>query len=191
MTSKDEKVKKAMRWFTESERQYRLIEEDRNGQFLNWRKEEGRREKGTRPIIARTRNTCYKLEIGMKMNNDEVIMTTGESTFKTKTAVGIGRFLTQKPVRGKKFGKLIQHEIHGASYTTLKNNETWNAFLTHIYTRGSDAYFRFVVVGRGDCLPTPASLWRWFNGRGNEICIRCDKGRKQTLAHILNECTSN
>jgi hypothetical protein len=45
MTSKDEKVKKAMQWFTESERQYRIIEEDRNAQFLNWKKEEGRRER--------------------------------------------------------------------------------------------------------------------------------------------------
>jgi hypothetical protein len=52
MTSKDEKVKKVIRWFTESERQYRLIEEDRNGQLLNWQKEEGKREKGTGVIIA-------------------------------------------------------------------------------------------------------------------------------------------
>jgi hypothetical protein len=58
MTSKDEKVKKAMRWFTESEKQSRIIEEDRNAQFLNWQKEEGRRERGTGSIIARTRNTC-------------------------------------------------------------------------------------------------------------------------------------
>jgi hypothetical protein len=30
MISKDEKVRKAMRWFTESERQYQIIEEDRS-----------------------------------------------------------------------------------------------------------------------------------------------------------------
>jgi hypothetical protein len=35
MISKDEKVKKAVRWFTESERQYRIIKEDRNAQFIN------------------------------------------------------------------------------------------------------------------------------------------------------------
>jgi hypothetical protein len=63
--------------------------------------------------------------------------------------------------------------------------------LPNIYTRRSDAFFRFAVVGRTDCLPTPANLWRWFNDRGNEDCPRCDKGRKQTLAHILNECTPN
>jgi hypothetical protein len=188
MTSKDEKV---MRWFAESERQYRLIEEDRNGQFLNWKKEEGGREKGTESIIARTRNTCCKLDIGLKMNDDEMIITSGESEVKTKTVFGIGRFPTQKLVRVKKFEKLIQHEVHGASYTTLKNNKTSNAFLTDIDTRRSDAYFRFVVVGRADCLPTPANLWRWFNDRGNKICTRYDKGRKQMLAHILNECTPN
>jgi hypothetical protein len=45
MTSKDEKVKKAMRWFTGSERQHRIIEEDQNAQFLNWKTEEGTRER--------------------------------------------------------------------------------------------------------------------------------------------------
>jgi hypothetical protein len=53
------------------------------------------REKGTGSIIARTRNTCYKLEIGLKMNDDEMVITSGESEVKTKTAVGISRFLTQ------------------------------------------------------------------------------------------------
>jgi hypothetical protein len=45
MTSIDEKVKKAMRWLTESERRYQIVKKDRNAQFLNWKKEEGRREK--------------------------------------------------------------------------------------------------------------------------------------------------
>jgi hypothetical protein len=74
-----------------------------------------------------------------------MIVTSGESEVKTKTAVGIGRFLTQKLVRVKKFEKLIRHGVHGASYMTLKNDKTSNTFLTDIYTRRSDAYFRFVV----------------------------------------------
>jgi Txe/YoeB family toxin of Txe-Axe toxin-antitoxin module len=188
MISKDEKVMKAMRWFTERERQYQIIKEYRNAQVRNWKKEEGRMEKGTGPIITRTRNTCYKLDIGLKMNGDEMTITNGESEVKAKTAIGIGHFLTQKLVRAKKFEKLIQQEVHRASYTTLKNNETSNAILTDIYTRRSDAFHRFVVVGRADCLPTPANLQRWFNDRGNENCTRCRKERKQTLAYILNEC---
>jgi hypothetical protein len=92
MTSKDEKVKKAMRWFTERERVYRIIEEDRDAQFLNWEKEEGRRERGTASIIPRTRNTCYNLEISLKMNDDEMIIKSGESDLKTKIATGIGAF---------------------------------------------------------------------------------------------------
>jgi hypothetical protein len=189
VTSKDEKVKKAMRWFTESERIYRIIEQDRNAQFLNWEKLERRR--GTASIIARTKNTCYKLGISLKMNDDEMIIKSGESELKTKIATGIGRFLTQKLVRSKKYEKLIQHPVHEMSSTTLKDSATSNAMLTDIYTRRSDAFFRFTVVGRADCLPTPANLRRWFNDRGNEDCPRCDKGRKQTLAHILNECTPN
>jgi hypothetical protein len=81
------------------------------------------------------------------MNDDEMIIKSGESELKTKTATGIGRFLTQKLIRTKKFEKLIQHPVHGASHTTLKNSATSNAMLTDIYTRRSDAFFRFAVVG--------------------------------------------
>jgi hypothetical protein len=86
MISKNEKVRKAMRWFTESEREYRIIEEDRNAQLLNWKKEKGRREKGTGSIIARARNTCYKLDSGLKMNGDEMTITSGESKVKNKNS---------------------------------------------------------------------------------------------------------
>jgi hypothetical protein len=53
-------------------------------------------ERGTESIIARTRNTCYKMEVSLKMNDDEMTITSGESELKTRTAAGIGRFLTQK-----------------------------------------------------------------------------------------------
>jgi hypothetical protein len=91
----------------------------------------------------------------------------------------------------KEFEKPVQHEVHGASYTTLQTNESSKAILTDVYTRRSDAYYRFAVVGRADCPPTPANLGRWFNDRDNDNCIRCNKGRKQTLTHILNDCTQN
>jgi hypothetical protein len=129
--------------------------------------------------------------VSLKMNDNEMIITSGESKLKTKTATGIGRFLIQKLIRVRKFEELIQYPVHGASYTTLRNNVSSNAMLTDISTRRSDAFYRFALVGRADCLPTPANLWRWFNNRGNENCLRCDKERKQTLAHILNECTPN
>jgi hypothetical protein len=64
MTSKDEKVKKAMRWFTESERQYLLTQEDRNGQFLNWKKEEGRMEEGERNRIDDCEDEKHMLQVG-------------------------------------------------------------------------------------------------------------------------------
>jgi hypothetical protein len=76
------------------------------------------------------------------------------------------------PIRAKKFEKLIQHEVYGASYTTRKNNGTSNAILADIYTRRSYAFYRFVVVGRANCLAAPANLQRLFNDRGNENCTR-------------------
>jgi hypothetical protein len=61
MISKDEKVKKAIRWFTESERQYRIIEEDRNAPFLNWKKEEGRKEQDQSLHWRGTHVTSWRL----------------------------------------------------------------------------------------------------------------------------------
>jgi hypothetical protein len=49
-------------------------------------------------------------------------------------------------------------EAHGASFTILKNNEISNAMLTNVHIRRTDAFFRFVVIGRADWLPTLANL---------------------------------
>jgi hypothetical protein len=125
------------------------------------------------------------------MNEDEMMITTAESEHKTKTATGIGRYLTQKIIRKNKIDKLMQYKVHGASYSTLKMNQVSNAMLTNIYTRKSDTFFRFVVVGRADCLPTPVNLRRWFGQQSEANCRRCGRERQQTFAHILNEYTPN
>jgi hypothetical protein len=70
-------------------------------------------------------------------------------------------------------------------------NEVSNLMLTNIYTRRSDASFRFVVMGRTDSPPIPVNLRHWFKDRPEDISPRCGKERQQTLAHILNECTPN
>jgi hypothetical protein len=191
MLSKDKKIQEAMRWFAEDERHYRCIEENAESKFLNWADEQG--QAGTTSLIARTRKTCWKMKTGMKLKKDEMIlkMMTNELEYKTKTAVGIGRFPTQKIIRQEKIEKLMNYEVHGASYTTFKNNEISNKMLTNVFTRRTDAFFRFVAVGRSDCLPTPANLQRWFGDRRDEDCRRCGRQQKPTLAHILNACTSN
>jgi hypothetical protein len=108
--------------------------------------------------------------------------------------MGIGRFLTEKVIRLNKFRKLISHEVHGATYTRLKGTEVSNDNLTDVYTHKSDAYFRFLVVGRADCLPTPVNLQRWFSRGpipGEEHCKRCHLHRRPTFAHLLNESPPN
>jgi hypothetical protein len=168
MMLRDEMVCTAMRWFAEGERKYRNIGEDPQENFLNWRDERGK--DGTASLVARTRKTCKKMELGLKLIDDEMVVRTGKSEFKIKTAVEIGRFLTQKIARVRKIIELMKHEVHGASLSTLKMIEVSNSMLTNVYTRRSDAFFRFVVVGRTDCLPTPINLRRWFGDRGEENC---------------------
>jgi hypothetical protein len=65
MPSKYDQVREAMNWFAENERICRCIGEDEYSEFLNWKDEAG--EPGTASLTERTRKTCKKLKIGLKM----------------------------------------------------------------------------------------------------------------------------
>jgi hypothetical protein len=101
------------------------------------------------------------LGIKLKLEGGEVVVKTEGLKYKTRTAVGIGRFLTQK---------LIHYEIHKVSLMALQGNEVSNAMVTNIYPKRSDAFLKFVAVARADCLPTPANVGRWFPNRSAGPC---------------------
>jgi hypothetical protein len=105
------------------------------------------------------------MKITLKLQGDQMVAATPGSEQKVKSAIGIGHFLTQRVVRPEKLKKLITKEVHGASYTALQANGVSNLILTDVHGYKSDAHFRFLVVGRADCLPTPANLGRWLGRR--------------------------
>jgi hypothetical protein len=76
------------------------------------------------------------------------------------------------------------------SFPTLRKKDISNKFLRNTFTQHSDAFFRFVVAGRADCLATPANIQRW-NNLEEESCHRCQQDQKPILAHILNRFTPN
>jgi hypothetical protein len=123
----------------------------------------------------------------LKLIKDEMVLKGQELEYKTKTAVGVGRFLTQKILRPDKIEKLIQHPCQGAIFITLKSNEVSNSILTDGRTRRTDAFFCFMIVGRAECLLTPANMKRWFQNGQGEGCRRCQEKKKPTFPHILNE----
>jgi hypothetical protein len=94
-----------MRQLTEDERIYGRIEKDPGGSFLNWSDEHGMR--GTTSLAARTRKTCQALNIRLKLEAEEMVVRTDMSKYRTKIAVGIGRFLTQKVIRPQKLDSLL------------------------------------------------------------------------------------
>jgi hypothetical protein len=189
MLSRDDKVRKAMRWFADSEWDHRGVGRNPNSRFLDWGDEPA--NSGTASIVGRTKKACEKLEIGLKLRRDTVTVITLGSEYNTKTATGLGHFLTQKVIRVNKVTDLMKHPVHGASFVTLQSNEVSNKMLTNVYTRRSDAFFRFTVVGRADCLPTPANLFRWFRDQRGGTCRGCGEERHANLAHILNGCRHN
>jgi hypothetical protein len=189
-TSKDEKVQAAIRQFIEGERIVRGIEEDETSRFLNWKVDTGRRS-GTATIIHRARKACQALDISFHFEGTNGIRITGQGASKiTNTAMGIGQFLTQKIIRPRLIDRLIsEHPQHGAAFVTLKGNECSNRLLTDIYTKRTNAFFRFMVAGRADCLPTGANVNKW-QGKPAPIC-GCELHEKQTFAHVLNRCRYN
>jgi hypothetical protein len=159
MTSKDEKIRTAMQQLTEDERIYRRVENDPGESFLNWRDEHGMR--GTTSLAARTRKTCQALNIRLKLEAEEIFVRTDTSKYKTKIAVGISRFLTQKVIWPRKLNSLLRYEVHGASLAELRGNEVLNTILINVHTRRTDAFFRYFVAARTDCLPTSVNIGRW------------------------------
>jgi hypothetical protein len=156
MLSKDRNIRGAMRWITEEEHKYLDIDEDPDSSFLNWSNEGG--ENVTAYLATQTKKTWAKLKIQLKLDKEEMVVKTEQSEFKTRMTMRISHFLTQNVIRSDKFRKLIGHEVHGATHTTLKGNEVSNQNLINVYIHKSDEYFRFMVVRRADCLPTPVNL---------------------------------
>jgi hypothetical protein len=156
MTSKDEKVRIVMQQLTEDERIYWRIEKDPGETFMNWRDEHGMR--GTTSLAARTRKTYQALNIRLKLEAEKMVVRTDTSKYKTKIADDIDRFLTQKVIRPRKLDSLLGHEVHGASFATLRGNEVSNTILMNVRARRIDAFFRYIVAARADCLPTPVNI---------------------------------
>jgi hypothetical protein len=71
------------------------------------------------------------MNIEMKLTEYKTTQKTANSEDKTRTAVGIDHFLTQKIIRQQKIEKLMNHQVYGASFTMLKNSEVSNAMLTN------------------------------------------------------------
>jgi hypothetical protein len=155
--SEDGVIQSVMRQFIEDERRFRGIQSDPDAPFLYWR-EDGSTRSGTSTIIARTRGSCKRLDVKLKLKDRLLIIKAEESEMKTNSAVGIGRFLTQKVIRPQKIKRLLEKEKHGATFEMLKDNQMSNKILADAKTMKSDAFFRFTVAARADILPTPANI---------------------------------
>jgi hypothetical protein len=140
MLSKDKKVRETIRWLANDERDHRGIQVDRESNFLDWKDEHGRKGTATATLTVRTRKACKKMIVTFKLINGEMQLKNQESEYQTKTADGIGHYLTQTILRPEKRLKLLEHKCHGASFTTLGNNQPSNAALTDVHTRRTDAF---------------------------------------------------
>jgi uncharacterized lipoprotein YehR (DUF1307 family) len=83
----------------------RCVAEYPNSDFLNQKDERG--IGGTASLTARTKKTCKKLRISLKMIEEKMLAKIEGSEIHTNTTVGISRFLTQKIIRADMYKSLI------------------------------------------------------------------------------------
>jgi hypothetical protein len=103
------------------------------------------------------------LNVQLQIEGEWLIIKNSEVELKTKSPDKIGWFLTQKIIRSILAKNVTIHLLKGTCFPTLRKNENdiSNKFLRNTFTQSSDAFFRFAVAGRADCLATPANIQRW------------------------------
>jgi hypothetical protein len=89
-----------VKYYIIDEREYRDIGIDLESNFLNWPNEHGKQ--GTTALVGRTRKTCEKLNMTLKLSKSKMVLRRAELEYKPKTEVEIGRFPTQKILRPEK-----------------------------------------------------------------------------------------
>jgi hypothetical protein len=187
LTSQDGQIRSVMKQFVEDERKHRDVAEDEGGLFLNWADNGGRG--GTASIVGRARQTCQRRGIKLKMGKESdhlIIGFEGQLDKPIKTDK-IGRLLTQKLIRARRYAGLKNMMVHGATFRTLGDNTVSNRMMNNIFSKRSDAFFRYTIAARTDSLPTPANIGRWYKTNTGG-CRRCNWREPPTQAHILNTC---
>jgi hypothetical protein len=197
--SRDPNIQNMTQAFIEDERSFRHIsietETDTETQFLNWKDEVG--QSGTASFINNARKAVKRLNVHLYLGSDEstcktLIIGNSEIEINTNVPAKIGRFLTQRVIRPALAQKITQHPQKGSSFPTLRQNDCSNKALRNLFTQKSDAFFRFMVAARTNCLPTPANISIWYRDAQIENhCLHCNFDQTPTLPHILNGCHHN
>jgi hypothetical protein len=94
----------------------------------------------------------------LKPEDRPLVILAEKSEMKINSAVGIGRFLTQKVARPQKIKSFLAKEKHGARFATLENNLISIKILRDAKTMKSDAFFWFTGAASADVPPTQANI---------------------------------
>jgi hypothetical protein len=147
----------------------------------------------TQTIFEKALGAVNRLNISYHITPTEIHISHPDGKpYKSKEPGGIGRYLTQTVNRARWRDRLMQGPNRdGIPYECAKyfigsfENELSNSTLNHAQSRASDLLLNFMIKGRLNTLPTPASKIKW-HGTCRAICPKCGKGGVD-LKHILND----
>ena len=189
VNSRDEKIRLLMREATDQERRFRVIQEEENSSFMNWKDEDEGQRPGTGTIIVRARKANQELGTKIQTNQEEAVLCYKDTKFiqgqnKHKT---LGWFITNAILRPQYIRAIEEHQVKGDTFRNLTNNKPSNHLLGNA-TPYADHLVRFVTAARCNLLATPNNIAIW-TGQEKPHCT-CGKRENAhiTLRHILNDC---
>jgi hypothetical protein len=134
--------------------------------------------------------------MGLKLHvtpKEVIIEQPNAKPYKSAELGGIGNYVTQVINRVRWWERLLHDpKKGGAPYDCEKyfissfGNESSDFMLNFAQSKATDTMLSFLVRGKLNTLPTPASSRIWY-GDHKTICNRCGCAGAD-LKHILNDC---
>ena len=210
--TRSEKVRTAMRVFTESERMYRkigkLVDEDEEETFLNWKIEDGAMHKGTDTITIHALRSVKKLGIRFTLDEDtdniiaiakqirsnephipeEVVGEPTESFVKILSSRELLQHI-MKYIRKQYNDDLLANKGIGHSFIDIQNSPYANKFIGDYTHPINDNIASWIIKARCNRLFTGALACKTNVPKDRAPrCPYCSTLGGDTIAHRINNC---
>ena len=211
--NKDTLIRKLTNISIENERHMRkigIVNDISSQKFLNWNSDTQDTEApGTNSIINRARKALKNLDLTLSYDDDNLNDDTLNTSYHNdcpqlvltdtlthdsvhlQNCKNLSLFLTERR-RDRWKSKLAANTFHLHSLSAFNNNPLSNDYAVRQQYPVSDTFFKFAFQSRANLLPTPEFVEIMNNRQHSpcELCLRQNKSRNQSLAHILNGCTA-
>ena len=194
LTSYSEETKTFTRMMIREEEKLRKTIHDDNALFLDWAETEDgnfkqNSSRGTNCAAAQEFQAAHKLNIGFRIDDDNVLLNNGNEVIKCTNAKDLHRCM-KTVLKKRHYDELKKMPVHGHSFRTTGDIKTSNKIMSTTKRKRDTKIAAFTIMARTNTLPTPEIL-ALMNKRANPLCEKCSgygESTNASLAHIINKC---